>query len=362
VHSFNLDLVTPVLGARQSHSSRSVAIVELYADGLSGFGEVVSLNRPNYSHEWAQGSAVLLRELILPDLLERREVNLHSLDWLVGNGGARFAIECAAMDLQAKRTGIGLTDFLRSMFGPNSYQSSKEIVFGVAIGTKSGWHDALSEMARAISNGVRRVKFKVDFDRVCEFIDSPFSIDNVDMTFDFNGSLNRADLAVLPQLNGTALSFVEEPSTDLGLIEYVRLAESVGMPIFLDESADSRAVINDLANVDTGLGFVVKPVRFGSVLWLHDTLEMLATRGVRCYLGGMFESSIGRRFLLAFGSHRCFTEVGDMAPSSWYYSDDIKPHVVAQLGRNSLNGSFSLGCDVKILENHVCGDQCFSLA
>jgi O-succinylbenzoate synthase len=217
-------------------------------------------------------------------------------------------------------------------------------------------------MERAVSSGVRRVKFKVDFDRLCQFIDSPFVIDKVDVAFDFNGSLNRADLGVLPHLDGTALSFVEEPSTDLGLMEYVGLAESVGKPIFLDESAESRAVINDIAHVDTGLGIVVKPARFGSVLWLHDTLEMLATRGVRCYLGGMFESSIGRRFLLAFGSHRCFTEVGDMAPSSWYYSDDIEPHVVAQVDRYSLNGSFSLGCDVKILENHVCGDQCFSLA
>lgn len=361
LHSLDLNLATPVLGARQSHFSRSIGIVELHADGLSGFGEVTSLDLPNYSCEWAQGSQLLLKEVILPGLLERSQVNLNSLDWLVGNGSARFAVECAALDLQAKRSGIGLTDFLSDIFGSSSYESSREISFGVAIGAKSGWSDALSECKRAITNGVRRVKFKVDGVRAREFLEGQFALEGVDVVFDFNGSLSRTEVSVLNQLAGMGLSFIEEPSTDLGLIEYMRLAESVGMPIFLDESADSRAVINDMANGDTGLGLVVKPNKFGSVLWLHNTLEALADRGVRCYLGGMFESSIGRRFLLAFGSHRCFTDVGDMVPSNWYYADDIRPHVVAEAGRFSLNCDFDLGCDVRILEHHVCGDRCFTL-
>ena len=356
----DLNLVRPIIGARQRHFSRSISIVELHADGLSGFGEVASLELPNYSSEWAQGSQELLRKVILPGLIERSQVNLNSLDWLVGNGSVRFAVECAALDLQAKRSGFGLTEFLSGTFGSNSYESSREISFGVAIGANSGWSDALSESKRAITNGARRVKFKVDGVRAREFLEGQFTLDGVDIVFDFNGSLSRTEVSVLNQLAGVGLSFIEEPSTDLGLIEYMHLAESVGIPVFLDESADSRAVLNDMANVDTGLGLVVKPAKFGSVLWLNKMLEALADRGVRCYLGGMFESSIGRRFLLAFGSHRCFTDVGDMAPSEWYYSDDIRPHLVAEAGRFSLNCNFDFGSDVRILEHHLCGDRCFT--
>ncbi len=360
LHSLDLDLVRPVTGARQSHFSRSISIVELHADGLSGFGEVASLDLPNYSCEWAQGSQLLLRKVILPGLIERCHVNLNSLDWLAGNGSVRFAVECAVLDLQAKQLGLGLTDFLGNTFGSSSYESSKEISFGVAIGTGSGWSDALSECERVIANGARRIKVKVDGARAREFIEGQLTLDGVDVVFDFNGSLPRSEVSLLNRLVGTGVLFIEEPSTDLGLIEYVRLAETVGLPIFLDESADSRAVLNDMANVDTGLGLVVKPAKFGSVLWLNDALEAFADRGVRCYLGGMFESSIGRRFLLAFGSHRCFTEVGDMAPSDWYFADDIKPHVVAEPGRFSLNSNFDFGCDVRILEDHACGERCFT--
>ncbi|MDA8080525.1 MAG: hypothetical protein M0Z96_02780 [Actinomycetota bacterium] len=360
LHSFDLNLVRPVIGAGQRHFSRSISIVELHADGLSGFGEVASLELPNYSSEWARGGEQLLRKVILPGLIERSQINLNSLDWLVGNGSVRFAVECAALDLQAKRLGFGLTEFLADTFGSSSYEPSREIRFGVAIGAYSGWSDALSESKRAITYGARRIKFKVNGVRAREFLEGQFTFDGVDIVFDFNGSLGRTEVSMLDQLAGVGLSLIEEPSIDLGLIEYMRLAESVNIPIFLDESADSRAVLNDMANVDTGLGLVVKPAKFGSVLWLNKTLEALADRGVRCYLGGMFESSIGRRFLLAFGSHRCFTEVGDMAPSDWYYTDDIRPHVVADAGRFSLNSNFDFGCDVGVLEHHLCGDRCFT--
>lgn len=361
LHSFSVELLAPVIGARQTHSTRRIWIVELVSNGISGFGEVSAPEFPNYSHEWSFGSAYLLKRLILPGLMERGAIDFHSLDWLVGNGSSRFAVESALLDLHAKRANVGITEFLGSMLATDSYRASREIYFGVAVGTIGGWSNALSEVERAAAKGVRRVKFKVDRNRAQEFVSGGFEIDQVDVVLDFNGSLHANELGLLKDLDPMGLSFIEEPSLELGLAGYRELAVSLGTRLFLDESTDSRTAINDMKSLSAGFGVVVKPFRFGSILLLHNTLELLAKRGTSCYLGGMFESSVGRRFLLGFGSHRCFTDVGDMAPSSWYYSRDIEPDICARDGLDYLTGDFDFGTDLIRLPGHKCTQACFTI-
>lgn len=358
LHSYSVELLAPVSGARQIHSTRRVWIVELVSNGISGFGEVSAPEFPNYSHEWSSGSAYLLKRLILPGLMEHGAIDFHSLDWLVGNGSSRFAVESALLDLHAKRANVGITDFLGSMLETDSYRKSRKLYFGVAIGTIGGWSDALGEVDRAAKKSVRRVKFKVDRTRAQEFVSGEFEIDQVEVVLDFNGSLHADELGLLKDLDPMGLSFIEEPSLELGLAGYKELAVSLETRLFLDETTDSRTAIIDMKS---GIGVVVKPFRFGSIFLLHNTLELLAKRGMPCYLGGMFESSVGRRFLLAFGSHRCFTDVGDMAPSSWYFSRDIEPDICARAGSDYLTGDFDFGTDLIQLLGHKCTQACFTI-
>ena len=361
LHGCDAHLISKVHGARQDHSGRRVSIVELGFDGLVGFGEVPVLDLPNYSSDWSRGSDYLLRSLLLPQVVDQRKVGFHSFDWLVGNGASRFALECAILDLLAKGAGIGITDYLAELFESDSYLSSRRLGFGVSIGTLGGYDNALSEIARAVQQGVRRIKLKVNKNRAFEFIERAFDFSPLEVVLDFNGSLSRDDLGLITDLENKGLSFVEEPTSDLGLIGYVDLSRCFNSRIFLDETTSSPAVVNDLQYFGDGLGFVVKPFRFGSLFSLHRTLEMLAELDIPCYAGGMFESSIGRRFLLAIASHRCFTETGDMAPSSWYYDFDLGPPLLPGEGENFLSPQFSFGSDVVAIENHVCTNDCATL-
>ncbi|TAN21583.1 MAG: hypothetical protein EPN30_09445 [Actinomycetota bacterium] len=361
LHACEVHLISDVEGSHQHHSGRRVSIVELGSDGLVGFGEVVGLDLPNYSSEWSRGSDYLLRRLILPEIIERRQVGFHSLDWLVGNGASRFALECAILDLLAKRAGKGITDYLAVLFESDSYLPSRKLSFGVSIGTLSGYASALSEIERASRQGVRRIKLKVNKNRALEFIDKAFDFDPLEVVLDFNGSLSPDDLGLMRELENRGLSFVEEPTSNLGLIGYGELSRSFDIRIFLDETASSQAVVNDLPYFADGLGFVVKPYRFGSLFSLHRALEVLAEHGIACYAGGMFEASIGRRFLLAFASHRCFTETGDMAPSGWYYDRDLGPPVIPGEGENFLSPQFEFGTDVAAIEGHSCTNECITL-
>jgi len=361
LHACDVHLISDVQGARQNHSGRRVSIVELGSGGLVGFGEVPVLDLPNYSSEWSHGSDHLLRRLLLPQVLEQREVGFESFGWLVGNGACRFALECAILDLLAKGAGIGITDYLAVLFESDSYLSTRKLGFGVSIGTLGGYDNALSEIARAVQQGVCRIKLKVNKNRAFEFVERVFDFSPLEVVLDFNGSLSRDDLGSITGLEYKGLSFFEEPTSDLGLIGYLELSRSLKPRIFLDETTSSPAVVNDLQYFADGLGFVVKPFRFGSLFSLHRTLEMLAELDIPCYAGGMFESSIGRRFLLAIASHRCFTETGDMAPSAWYYDCDLGPSLLPGEGENFLSPEFSFGSDVVAIENHVCTNDCTEL-
>lgn len=357
LHVCDLELVRTVTGAGHSHSVRRALIVELEVNGVHGFGEVPVLASPNYSHEWFSGTYSLLKDLLLPHLASVDTFGFGTLDWLRGNGGARIGVETALVDLLAKLEGIGSTAFLGTLVGSDSYLPHKPIPFGVAVGVTSGWQNAESEMFELLEKGASRIKFKVNRDSLTHFDLTNFTNLKCQVIFDLNGSLRSSDLSLLSELDPAIL--VEEPSYGLGLFEYQRFAQSQANAILLDESADRLSQGSDIPQLMAGLGMVVKPFRFGSVLRLHQALEILHANAISCYLGGMFETSVGRRFLLSLSSHPCFDLVGDMAPSSWYYKDDIGNPLEVASGDKSLVGDFKFGSDVLQLENHQCNDACF---
>lgn len=357
VHVGNLELVRPVQGARHAHSLRRALIVELGVDGVLGFGEIPVLESPNYSHEWFSGSYSLLKDVLLPFLANVDAFGFDTLDWLIGNGATRIGVETALVDLLAKLEGMGSTDFLRVLLGSDSYSPYKPIPFGVAVGAISGWENAESEMRELLDRGASRIKFKVNRDSLMQLNSIDFANLPCQVVFDLNGSLIASDISLLADIDPAIV--VEEPSYGSGLFEYQRFARSLTNKILLDESADRLGFASDIPHLLEGLGVVVKPFRFGSVLRLHQALESLHANSISCYLGGMFETSIGRRFLLSLSSHRCFDLIGDMAPSSWYFKNDVGNPLEVTEKKNSLDGNFKLGSDVVSLENHKCNDACF---
>ena len=360
LHSFKLDFASPVTGARQRHSQRLSLIVEIQLDGQSGFGEVSSLDIPNYFHEWSSGSRHLMSSLIFPRIMNTGGLDFNTLDWLVGNGATRFAIECALLDLHAKRAGVGLTEFMNHIFETEAYDVGAKMPFGVAVGAVGGLAEASARMETASSIGVRRVKIKVDGTDGIEVGKLDFRKYPLDIALDFNGSLSRQNVSLLADIDHVGLCFIEEPSAELDLAGYQRLAEDLQTRIFLDETTELLRIPYGIRGLGTALGIAVKPFRFGSVFRLNEALEILQRNSSPSYLGGVFESSIGRRYLMAFGAHKCFTDVGDMAPSNWYFVNDIKPALVAPRGQAYLRSDFHLGSDVMELLGHECGADCVS--
>lgn len=361
LHECPLSLLRPVEGARQIHRSRRVGIVEVISEGISGFGEISVLESPTYSHEWRMASRLLLSEILIPRLYTLPTFDFTSLDWLVGNSATRFGLESALLDLLSKKEKLGLTEYLGLLFDTSSYDTGRRIYFGATVGAIGGWDNAKRELEGLVDKGVRRVKVKLNRERLLEL--DPHSLVNrgVEVGLDFNGSLTSGDLKLLRSFDKEGIAFFEEPVSDLGFPGQGKLATVFSTKVLLDESIDCPSIMKNLGFLNNQFGFVIKPFRFGSVVLFHSVLEKLADSKLSCYLGGMFESAIGRRNLLAFSSHRCFNMVGDMAPSDWYYESDIGPPVVAQgPSGDFLLPQFRLGNDVPSMFDHKCNRSCTS--
>lgn len=360
VHTDRLTLNADILGSRQHHSQKLAIIVEIHSDGISGFGEVPVLALPNYSYEWFEGSLFLLRDLLLPEIVNQRRLSLSTLDWLVGNGSARFAIESALLDLGAKLSDVGIVEYISRLFGSNQYVMNRPIYFGATTSAMREWTDTKSEIDELLANGVSRIKLKVDSASLLNIdFDALAQLDGDAKQFviDFNGSLSSEELDRVPSNVGSNISF-EEPRTPMTLRESAEFVERVGAKLLLDESSGSMIASVGISGLPSYVGIALKPFRFGSWIELNRILEECCCWNTPLYLGGMFESSIGRRFLLALGTHLGFNLVGDMVPSSWYYSSDIGvPIEEDSLGRSI--AKFSRGIDVEYLLGHDCSDICF---
>lgn len=353
------ELVRPVVGSRQNHARRRIALIEFHSQGVSGFGELPVLEIPSYSSEWFGGCSRLLGEVLLPALTQKGTVDFTSLDWLVGHGACRFAIESALADLGAKLNGIGITEYLSALFGSQYYQANRQLYFGASISAIRDWRSTLSEVNNLVSQGLKRVKFKVDSNwlSTVDFAALPSELSEV--ILDFNGSLNRPQLELLTEVPEHV--YIEEPSSNLDTGELCSLARRLNRTVILDESSQRVFGPERISQFGSNLAIAMKPFRIGSLVLIDGYLTQLAESKLPAYLGGMFESDVGRRMLIALGSHKGFTLIGDMGPSQWYYAESLTGSIDRNSGQNFLVPDFGFGIDISELSHHKCDSQCSTI-
>lgn len=352
-------LVRPVMGSRHKHDQRRIAVIELHSNGVSGFGELPVLELPNYCSEWFGACTQLLGEVLLPALIQQGTMDFHSLDWLVGHGACRFAIESALADLAAKLNRMGITEYLGVLFNSQYYQSSRQLYFGASISAIRSWKSTLSEVNGLVDQGLKRVKFKVDSSWRTSVDFEAFPRELSEVILDFNGALSRSELGLLADLPEGIC--IEEPSNDLDIEELSSLSQTLNRTVVIDESSQRVYGPGGIEKCGSGIAIAFKPFRVGSIALIDSYLRQMADSKIPAYLGGMFESDIGRRMLIALGSHRAFTMIGDMGPSDWYYSDSFAESIAPKTEGNFLLADFEFGIGITELTHHNCDLRCLNV-
>jgi O-succinylbenzoate synthase len=184
------------------------------------------------------------------------------------------------------------------------------------------------EVDDAVRAGAARVRLKIEPGWDVEPVravrdDHP----GLTLQVDANGAYRAEadDIAALSRLADHGVLCVEQPLPPPDLIALAQLAEKLPVPICLDESLSSPRRVRDALRNGSCAMACLKPARLGGVRATRTAHAACAEAGVPVFVGGFFETGLGRSSNLALAarlSHDATGLVSDLsAPSDYLVLD-----------------------------------------
>lgn len=302
---------------------RRVTLLELVdADGVTGWGECVAGEQPNYSSETVETAWIAIREWLAPRVIGRafdhpRDVFAVLDENVCGHNMAKAAIEMGMWDVGARLANLPLSKFLGG--------TRDRVATGISIGIQSS-PDALVQRARAAyDQGYRKIKMKIQPGADVAFVGAVREAlgPSVHLMADANSAYTLADASHLAELDAFDLIMIEQPLGRDDLVRHAALQARLRTPICLDESITSVDRAEDMIALASGRIINIKPGRVGGFTVSKAIHDLCQSHGIPVWCGGMLESGVGRAHNVALASLPNFSLPGDLSPSARYWERDI---------------------------------------
>ena len=289
-------------------------------DGGEGWGECTAGEGPFYSDEWTEGAWATLREFLAP-MVVGQELNGAGNAWSLmkpvrGHRMAKATIETACWDLEAKRAGKPLWQYLGGV--------QKEIPCGVSIGIQDSPGLLLEKIETELAAGYQRIKIKIKpgWDlNIVEQVRARFP--DIRLMGDANSAYSLADVELFRKLDRFNLIMIEQPLAHNDIFDHAELQKEIRTPICLDESIHSVEDATHAIQLGSGRIVNVKLGRVGGHAEAQRVETVCRENGIPVWCGGMLESGIGRAHNIAMATLAGFTLPGDISASTRYWEEDI---------------------------------------
>lgn len=321
---YRLALRRPWASARGAFAARTGWLVCAQADGLRGFGDCAPLPAAGTEDPDAALHA-------LADWCSRvaGQPLAAVLDWLAADDSptpaARCAVECAVLDLAARRAGVPL----RRWLAPGAADA---VEVNAALGALCDL--APDRLEAALAAGYRVLKVKVGL--------APPEVERrrltdlaaqlpagVTLRLDANGAWSRDDAArMVDALNPLPVESLEEPLREPGIAALEQLQAAARFPLALDETLQRAApgiALDDLPVRRV----VLKPAAVGG---LRRTLARAAAargRGLEVVVTGVVETAAGTWPSLQLAAATASPLAHGLATAGWLAEDLGEPPAVA---------------------------------
>ncbi|MCD6289100.1 MAG: o-succinylbenzoate synthase [Anaerolineae bacterium] len=299
---------------------RECILLEVQADGLTGYGECVADRSPGYAYETSGTAWHILRDFLVPAVLGQdiaQPVDFQRLAAAVrGHPMAKAGLEMALWDLQGKREGRSLRELLGGQ--------RARVEVGVSVGIQESPEALVGVVADYLRQGYGRIKIKIKPGR--DVIDAQAvrrAFPDVRLQVDANSAYTLESAAVLRPLDDLNLLLIEQPLAEDDLWDHSKLQAQFQTPICLDESIRSPRHARQALEMGACRIINIKQGRVGGLsqaLAIHD---LCRERDVPVWCGGMLETGVGRAANLALASLPGFTLPGDISATDRYYEQDI---------------------------------------
>jgi len=313
--------VTPFRSAIGERVERRALLVRWTdEDGAFGIGECSCRPDPFFNGEFVAGAIAVLRDHLVPLLPVRTTLGglARAVTRVRGWNFTVAALLDSAFDLLRRR---GAEDPLAAAALPRCSQ----VPVGLSLGLFNEQEEAVRRAEAAIQAGYRRLKFKVSPTMHVEtLVAVREQFPQIAMGLDANGSCGQGDFEFLARLAALEPAFVEQPFHP-GRVDLAAALrrELPSLKLCLDESISdlgSLAAAHHLGALDE---VNLKPGRVGGQLAALEIIDYCSTHGIPAWVGGMFETGVGRAANLRLAARLPQAGAHDLSPPSSYLADDI---------------------------------------
>lgn len=377
LYRIRLPFRKPFATAKGTLSFRESLLVEVVDHaGRTGLGECVSFPTDWYLPEVLDQDIRILREQLIPLVLNTVLLHPSEADGLFAAcPGAnelpmgRGALEPALWDLYGKIVEQPLWQLIGGQAPEGT--DAVAVLAGAAIPV-GPVAETVAAAQRCVDAGYTRVKLKVMPGTAY------FSVQAVRKAFpdlvislDANQSFTEHDIEELRNLDELDIAWIEEPLDPRRPVAsgphdlFARLAQlqrRIKTPVCLDESIVSARDLARVLKHPELKCFALKIGKFGGIEPALQFVHMAQARGMRVWMGGMYDTGVSRRMHAAFETLSGVSDAGDIGATSRYFDTDVtNPPYTVERGQVTLTRrghEFGLGCELdRAALSHVLIDQ-----
>ena len=325
---------------------RTVVLVELLADGLTGWSEVAALEDPFFNSETVDTAWLIIRGFLVPLILGKEVGSASDIPRtfaaIRGHEMARAAIENALWDVEAQQKNLSLAQLLGG--------TQSELKCGVSIGLQASPEVLLEKVAVELHAGYQRIKLKIKPGKDLEVVRAVRNAHpSILLSVDANSAYKLAELEHLKRFDEFNLLMIEQPLWWDDIANHAKLQRHLKTSVCLDES------IRHVRDAETALDFGaariinIKVGRVGGHSSAREIQALCLARNVPVWCGGMLECGIGRAHNIAVSSLPGYTLPGDVSASKRYWEEDVidPPVEVSPRGTIQVPTSPGLGYHVR---------------
>lgn len=312
------------------HSRRALLLRWHDRDGNWGIGECSCRPDPYFSHEYLAGVATVVGDFLFERLKPEQTYAelLAELDRIRGWGVARAVVLEAVHDLWRRR---GEGDPLDAW----ERERLDKVPVGISVGLYSTTEALLARVGESVAAGYHRIKLKIRPGLPADYLTSVrTAFPELHLGGDANGSFDEDSMNELVAMQDIGFAYLEQPFRPDRMDLCVALKQKAPRHrICLDEGVSEYGHLVTAIQLGAIDELNIKPGRVGGIPSSIRLAETCEAHGISVWIGGMFETGIGRSANLRFAA--CFPKARahDLSPSRRYFKEDIVQQPVSMDSR-----------------------------
>ena len=299
---------------------RRILLVEAVVDGVSGWGEVTTVESPSYNSETTETAWHVISDFIVPRIIGR-DLNKAAdaaslLSPIRGHQMAKAGVENALWDAESQLERLPLWKLLGGTLN--------EIACGVSLGIRENPQSLLRKVEEELRNGYQRIKLKIKPGKDLDFVAAVRKeFPHIRLSVDANSAYELKDAQHLKELDQFDLLMMEQPLQWDDIHSHGKLQSQIRTAICLDECIPNAG--HAVAAIEQRACRIIniKLGRVGGHSSAREVHDVCQQHSLPVWCGGMLESGIGRAHNIAMSTLPNFTLPGDVSASQRYWNEDI---------------------------------------